>query len=338
MTDNLGKLFADLRTEELQKVLPPGADDVRRTVRRRQGVAASAGAVVAVTVIAGAIAVSGGSGGSAPAATPSPSRSEFAPPQPGPEQASRMVLAGKALGDPEKLPYVMATADVVTAGYENAAIDLPADDYRLFVYCVGPGTADVVLKAGDFGDNKVAAGRVTCGEPPVPAQFRFTQTVDGGMRLFLSGDKEAAGQAAFSFKFVRAAEFKESPSGASTANANTAAQLLTDAGIGGVNKVTTESNKTLDEPRPAGNYLASFGCAGPGTVSFVIRSAKTLRDGTVGTDGQTETSVSHKCTAAGKITKNVPMALPAGSAFTITAEANTAARNKAGWAYAFRPA
>jgi len=338
MTENLEKLFADLRTEALQEILPPGADEARRTVRRRQGAAASAGAVVAVTAIAGAIAFSGGS---APVA-PQPSSSELVPPRlsPGPDtvQSLRMAVATKALGDPEKLPHVMATSGVVTSDYENHVNDMPADDYKLFVYCAGQGTVDVVVKAGNYGDTKLAAGTVTCAETPVPGQLSVRQPVDGYLRVFLHGDKEAAGKAAFSFKFVRAAEFKDPPSGASTANAKLAAQLLDDAGISGVNEVTTESNKTLDEPRDAGDYLASFGCAGPGTVSFIIRSAKTLRDGTVATDGQTEKAVSYKCTTAGKITKNVPMALPAGSAFTITAEADAAARNRAGWAYSFRAA
>jgi hypothetical protein len=73
-------------------------------------------------------------------------------------------------------------------------------------------------------------------------------------------------------------------------------------------------------------------------MTFIIRSAKTLRDGTVATNGRTEETVHHECKPAGTFTKDVALSLSAGSAFTITAEADDAARGKAGWAYAIRPA
>ena len=289
-----------------------------------------------MTVILSGIALAGGRSPHDPAPlAPSGGPSTMAPPRPDPQQSARMDAAEKALGDPEKQPWVMATTGVVTADYAGHINDMPADDYLLFVHCAGPGTVDVVVKAGNYGDKKLAAGTVACSEQPVPGRLALTQPVHGYLRIFLYGDEQAAGRAQFSFKFVRTAEIDAPPSAASTANAATAAALL---GGAGVEKVTTESDKTLDEPRPAGDYLAGFACAGPGTVSFIIRSAKTLRDGTVATDGRTQVAVSHECTAAGKVTRNVAMSLPAGSAFTITAEANDAARNRAGWAYAFTPA
>lgn len=341
MNDQFDKLFANLRTQTLHEIRPPGTDAARRTVRRRQGIVTSIGAVVAVGAVVSAMAVAGGhlpNGGAAAAPSASPDFSEF-PPQPDPAQAARMAAAERAMGDPEKLPWVMATTGVMTDdGYENHVNDMPADDYQLFVYCVGKGTVDVVVKAGNYGDTKLAAGTVACAETPVPGQLTVRQPVDGYLRIFMRGDRRAAGKAGFAFKFVRTAELKDPASAASTANANAAAQLLAGAGVPGAKKVTTESDKTLDEPRPAGNYLASFACAGPGKVSFIVRSAKTLRDGTVATDGQTRTAVTHECTAAGKFTKNVAMSLPGDSAFTITAEADAAARNKAGWAYTFRAA
>jgi hypothetical protein len=340
MTDRFEKLFAELRADTVREIRPPGPHQVRRTVRRRQGIGASAGAVLAVGAIASGIALTGGhSPNAAPVSGPSeppPSGLPFVDPipSPGPE-ASRMDAAYAAL-DP-KLPDVMGTQGVVSGNYENDAVELPADDYELFVSCFGPGTADLVLKAGNRGDNKVLAGRVTCSEPAVPARFAFTQPVQSRMRLFLSADEQADGKAGFAFKFIRKADLPTPPAAASTANAKVAAQALAGAGVPDAKKVTTEANKTLDVPRRAGDYLASFACAGPGTVSFIIRSAPVLRDGTVATvNSTTHTAVSYECTAAGKVTKDVAMSLPAGSAFTITAEADAAARNKAGWAYSFR--
>jgi hypothetical protein len=334
MSDHLDKLLADLRTEALAEILPPGVEHARRTVRRRRGIAASAGAVLAVTVILSGMALAGGRAPHDPAPlAPSAGPSTVAPPpQPGPEE-SRIAAADEALGDPARQPWVMATTGVVSADYENHVNDMPADDYVLFVYCTGPGTVDVVVKAGQYGDKKLAAGTVTCADKPVPGKLAVTQPVHGYLRVFLYGDERAAGRSAFSFKFVRTAEIKDPPSAASVANAATAASLL---GGPGVEKVTTEVDKTVDVPRAAGDYRAGFACAGPGTISFIIRSARTLRDGTVATDGRTQTAVSHECTAAGKATRDVALSLPAGSAFTITAEADDAARNRAGWAYVFR--
>ena len=336
MSDHLDEILADLRTGALAEILPPGAEQARRTVRRRRGIAASAGAVLAVTLILSGIALAGGRAprDPAPLAPSTEPSTVVPPPQPDPEQASRMDAVEEALGDPDRQPWVMATTGVVTADYENHVNDMPADDYLLFVSCAGAGTVDVVVMAGDHGDRKLAAGTVTCAEKPVPGRLAVTQPVHGYLRVFLSGDEQAAGRAGFSFKFVRRAEIKDPPSGASAANATTAAALL---GGSGVRKETTESDRSVDVPLPAGDYLAGFACAGPGTISFIVRSARTLRDGTVATDGRTEIAVSHECTAAG-VTRDVAMSLPAGSAFTITAEANDAARNRAGWAYAFRAA
>ena len=60
MSDHVDKLLADLRTEALAEVLPPGTEQARRTVRRRRAVAASTGAVLAVTVILSGVALAGG--------------------------------------------------------------------------------------------------------------------------------------------------------------------------------------------------------------------------------------------------------------------------------------
>ena len=332
MSDHLDKLLADLRTEALAEVLPPGTEQARRTVRRRRAVAASTGAVLAVTVILSGVALAGGQRPHDPAPLAPSAGPPTALPSP---PASLMDTVQGALGDPDKQPWVMATSGAVTADYENHVNDMPADDYVLFVHCAGPGTVDVVVKAGTHGDKKLAAGTVACAATPVAGRLAVTQPVHGYLRVFLYGDEQAAGRAQFSFKFVRAADIEKPPSAASARNADTAAALLS---VPGARKVTTESDKTLDEPRPAGDYLASFACAGPGTIGFTIRSAKTLRDGTVATDGRTETTVSHECTAAGKVTRDVALSLPAGSAFTITAEADDAARDRAGWAYAFTPA
>jgi hypothetical protein len=342
MTDRVEATLARVRTDALQDVRPPGVDEVRRTVRRR-GVTAALCAAAGVTVITAAIAVAGqqppiSTAPAGPSPNASSTRAPGLAPTPNPTLVARMTAADHALGDPEKLPWVMATSGVVTPAYENHVNDVPADDYQLFVYCVGDGTADVVVKAGNHGNDKLAAGRVQCAAEPSPATLSVRQPVDGYLRVFLSGDDRASAGSAFAFKFVRTAELTGRAGPETTANASAAAQLLAGAGIADPKEVTTERTKTVDEPRPAGAYLLSFGCVGPGKVSFIVRTAKTLRDGTVATNGRTETAVTHECTSAGKLTKDVAISLPDGSAFTITAEVDEPARDRAGWAYAIRPA
>ena len=339
MTDQLEKLFAELRAESLAQIVPPGAERARRTVRRRRAIAASGGTAVAVIAVLSAVALLGPRppDNSASASSTGPATASSSPrPHPSPPTGGAPITTRPA--DPASLPHVMATAGEVTADYENDVNDIPADDYILFVSCTGRGTVDVEVKAGNSGDTVLAAGTVNCADDPVPGQLPVTQPVSGYLRVFLSGDKLAAGHAGFSFSFVRTAEIVPPASAASAANATTAARLLTHAGIPGAKAVTTERDRSIDEHLAAGNYLASFACAGPGKVSFIIRSGKVLRDGTVATGGPTETAVSYLCTAVGKLTKDVAMPLPAGSAFTITAQTDSAARNQAGWAYAFRRA
>jgi hypothetical protein len=205
MTDRLEQLFADLRSESLNRLVPPGPDQARRTARRRRAAAASAGAAVAVTaVVSGALLLGGHPPAPAPAAPP-PSSAELFPPQPQPDAVveSRMAVAGDALGDPNQHPYIMSTDGVVTADYEDDVNDIPAGSYHLFVYCAGTGKIDLLVKAEMYGNRKLAAGTVTCSERPVPGKFAVKQPYDGYLRVFLHGDEQAAGHAAFSFKFVR---------------------------------------------------------------------------------------------------------------------------------------
>jgi len=207
MSEHLDKILADLRTEALAEVLPPGAGQARRTVRRRRGMAASAGAVLTVVVILSGIALAGERPPHGPAPlAPSGSAPVPMPPQPDPVQSARMDAARQALGDPEKQPWVMATTGVVTSDYANHINDMPADDYVLSVYCAGPGSVEVVVKAGNYGDQRLASGTVACSERPVPGRLAVTQPVHGYLRVFLTGDEEAAGRAQFSFKFARAGE------------------------------------------------------------------------------------------------------------------------------------
>lgn len=336
MTDRIQQLLEEARTDAMRDVRPPGTDEVRRTVRRRRGSAAVTGAAAAVAAMAAgfALAAPPPAGDSSVAGEPSATASDF-PVMPAPDAAvqQRMEAAWTALGDREATPWVMATNGGVTADYENHVNDIPAGTYDLLVNCVGAGTVDAVVKAGDAGDVKLAAGTVTCADQPTAARLTVNQPVDGYLRVFLSGDRQAADSAAFSFKFVRV-EAAVTADPETTANAIAAAELLGESATG----VTTERDKTVEKPLPAGRYTVTFGCKGPGALAFTVRSAAVLRDGTVATDGRIEDSVDPVCSSVQNTSIGVPVTLPAGSAITITAAADPAARNKVGWAYTIKPA
>ena len=335
MTDRIAQILDQARADALRDVRPPGSDEIRRTVRRRRGLLAGTGTAVAVAAVAvgGALAVPPGPGTSPPSAGSSPSAGFPMMPEPDPAVLRRSELARAALGDPDVTPWVMATTGVVSADYANHVNDIPAGDYDLFVYCVGEGTVDTVVKAGNYGDEKLAAGSVTCAESPAPARLTVRQPVDGYLRVFLNGDSRASAGSAMAFKFVRV-DPTVTAGADSTANAAGAAALLT----GSATAMTTERDRTAEKPLAAGRYLIGFACKGPGKLAFTVRSAGVLRDGTVATNGRTELSVDRECTAAGRADPEVPVTLPAGSAITVTAAADDTARNRAGWAYTVRPA
>ena len=201
------RLLEQARADAMRDIVPPGAGRARRTVHRRRAIGAG---VAVASVATGAVlvghAVSPVATTGRPADRPSagPSGVDVMPP-PDPNQDARMTRAGQALGDPNKAPWVMATAGIVSPGYEDDVNDIPGGKYRLYVYCVGAGKVGIVVKEGQYGDQRLAAGEATCDEQGrTPAILRIDHPYDGYVRVFLNGDASATDRAAFSFKFVRA--------------------------------------------------------------------------------------------------------------------------------------
>ncbi|WP_306207552.1 hypothetical protein [Actinoplanes sp. RD1] len=323
MTDRLDEVLGRARLSALAEVRPPGAGQVRRTVRRRRGIAASVSVAAAVLLLAGGIALAQESREPLPSG-PSPSPS--APPEPtiDPTTQARYERASEALGDRDLEPNSDSTAGVVSGSFGSGAARLAPGEYRLYVYCFGEGSLDIrVTHAG----KKLAAGTVPCAEEGGSLQLSVHQESDQGPDLELSGDERADGKAAFSYKFVNERDIKASAGAETKANAEAAA-----AALGVTGKVTTEDDKTVDEAAgAAGTYSVRLVCAGPGKLSFIVRSGATLRDGTVATNGRTESARTVGCADKRPITVDVALAEKSG--ISITAEADDAARNRAGWAY-----
>jgi hypothetical protein len=216
MTDQIEQLFQDLRTETVPKIIAPGSGAARQTVRRRREIRAATGSVLAVAVVAVGIGTgrnrdvdsSASSLPSSPSAvssagSPSGGPSIISPP-PDPSLDSRFQAASEALGDPNKQPWVMATAAMMQNGdYENDINDIGEGKYRLFIFCVGPGKLSVQIKADQYGDKLLATGTVACNETPTAGRLTLTQPHSGYLRLFAHA-QDGADNAAISFKFVRA--------------------------------------------------------------------------------------------------------------------------------------
>jgi hypothetical protein len=207
MTDELETLFKDLRTRTLGEIVPPGAPKARATVRRRRGVAVSAGAgvtVAAILVGAGIGLYPGdGEGYVAGDTAPSSSGPPVMPNPTGPEY-DRAQTAGELLADRSRTPTsINATEGVVTSDYENHLNDMPADTYAFRFFCVGPGTVSVVVKQGDSGNTVLGQGTATCAVgDPAPLQLTIRQPAYGYLRIFAAGDPQSNDRAGFAFEFL----------------------------------------------------------------------------------------------------------------------------------------
>jgi hypothetical protein len=217
VSDRTERLLELARADALRDVVPPGVEQVRRTVRRRRRAVVLTAAVGVAAAAAAGTLVMGQGGGSMPAggndgepgaqagaaasgAGTDPSLPVI--PQPDPTQLARMEVASRALGDPDRTPWAMATADVVSSDYENHVNDIPEGDYRLSIFCVGEGSVHVVVKAENAGDKVLATGNAPCAETPTATTLKVRQPISGYLRFYLTGDARANAGAAFSFKFV----------------------------------------------------------------------------------------------------------------------------------------
>jgi hypothetical protein len=207
MTDDLEKLFADLRARTLSGLVAPGAPRARATARRRRNavVLAGTGAAVAAVLVGTGVALHSGSGGDYVAGDAVSSSRPPLTPEPSPP-ADRAEAAGHLLADREKTPTsINATAGVVTSSYEDDMNDMPADTYTFRFFCVGAGTVDVRVLQGDSGTTVLGHGTATCAaHDPTPLRLTIRQPAYGYLRVFASGDARSNNRAGFAFEFLSA--------------------------------------------------------------------------------------------------------------------------------------
>jgi len=214
MTDDLEKLFHDLRARTLSEVVPPGTPRVRATVRDRRGLAAlGTGVAVAAVLIGAEVLRPADDGGLLPSGSGEVSPSVAAPgsgppvmPEPTGPEYGRSQAAGKLLADREKTPTsINATTGVVSSSYEDDMNDMPVDTYTFHFFCVGAGHVGVVVKQGDSGNTVLGHGTATCAaHDPAPLRLTIHQPKYGYLRIFATGDAQSNGQAGFAFEFLSA--------------------------------------------------------------------------------------------------------------------------------------
>jgi len=207
MTDDLEKLFQDLRSRTLSEIVAPGAPRARATARRRRSVAAfgGAGVVVAALLIGIGVGLRPGGGDDVeypPAAAPSSEPPVMSEPS-GPVY-DRAQAAAALLADREKTPTsINATDGVVSSSYEDDMNDMPADTYAFHFFCVGAGQVNVVVKQGDSGDTVLGQGTARCAaHDPAPLRLTIRQPTYGYLRIFAAGDAGSTDRAGFAFEFL----------------------------------------------------------------------------------------------------------------------------------------
>jgi hypothetical protein len=208
MTDDLEKLFQELRSRTLSEIVAPGAPRVRATVRRRlrNATGAATGVVVAAVLVGVGVGLRPGAGGEYVAGSPGAAPSSVEPPvMPEPSgDYDRVQAAAGLLADRSSTPTsINATDGVVTPSYEDDMNDMPADTYAFHFFCVGAGQVGVVVKQGNSGNTVLGHGTATCAaHEPAPLRLTIRQPTYGYLRIFASGDARASDGAGFAFEFL----------------------------------------------------------------------------------------------------------------------------------------
>jgi len=209
MTDDLEKLFHDLRARTLGEIVPPGTPRVRATVRDRRGLAALGTGVAVAAVLVGAAVLRPADDGGLISLGPGEASPSSGPPvmaEPTGPVYDNAQAAGELLADRAKTPTsIGATTGVVSSSYEDDMNDMPVDTYTFHFFCVGAGQVSVVVKQGDSGDTVLGEGTATCAaQDPAPLRLTIRQPTYGYLRIFAAGDARSNGRAGFAFEFLSA--------------------------------------------------------------------------------------------------------------------------------------
>jgi hypothetical protein len=336
MTDQLDELFADLRTQALPQVRPPGAEAARHTVRRRRRRTRTAAAVV--LAVAGGVVTAGLLIGGEHRVQPA-------------ERTKGLVETAKRALD-KQLPYVAGrpmSGGVETGGAVTFA-DLAPGRYMLAVTCAGPGvlTVDAELVRGPKESSLLGGQVVSCTDAPQVAVMTFRLPVKGPVVVSADGDARAAGNSGYALELAdgdaTGSGHDTVPAAESTWNASRASDVLKAAGT--MNPMEVTAGQTTTEgfsavtglAQPPGDYDFQLVCAGPGSLSLTVMAVP-VDDGVLADTGSVLMSGQVECSDTDPVLDETgTLTLPEDSGFLIIAVPDQQARDRAGWAYRLSPA
>ena len=191
MTDQIERLFADLRAETIPSVRPPGIEPLRRAARRRRAVVASAAAVVVLAVAGLATIVNSAGPKSVPAAVPAPS---------GPVYSTTFFqeTLAEILGGDDRQREFGRIYDTLSGEPIVSRRELLGGTYQMLVTCYGSGSVGLTLSTAAPWSSVTT---LPCETTQVPVPIALTVPGDNGtVGLEITPHGAGAGQAAFGYR------------------------------------------------------------------------------------------------------------------------------------------
>jgi hypothetical protein len=266
-------LFAEFRADTVWQVRPPGADRVRRTVRRRR-TATAAFAGVLLLALSGTVALLGfPSRPTTPANRDSLTQAEL----------DRLTgLADRAVTTGNPGPAVFSRRGPV-AGNLSATEQIYLGKIDLQIACAGTGSVTLRVRGTPGSESgstaRVEVARITarCSAAPVPAGATFVlgQFIDITVELVDAGS--AHGRAGFAYRATSDTGKPAARSETNNPNGALPQDLPPGSGWGGGGKVSARRLYTGWE-RLNGDFRLALACAGTGTLRVRLRQAGSAAD------------------------------------------------------------
>jgi hypothetical protein len=286
VTDQLEDLFADLRTDTLTAIRPPGTEAARRTVHRRRTTKAVGGAAFVAVIAAGGI------GSHLLGPLPFGPAGDRDPATLAKRQGRAATQVGLGTGDSRQSPRSMqgiAAAGVIATGL------LAAGTYTLRLACVGPGRLTALFRVKDAPGvtaHLVNSSTQDCGASK-PAVRTFTLAESAAIEAELRPDGDAADQAGYAFTLtLHDADLQRLSDDVARRLRPDPLKGMAEIGgpthkveIGGERGVTTLS---------AGSYRLRYVCSGVGRVRVTV--------GVRGADRAAPSSRTVTCDSSGPVT------------------------------------
>ncbi|MEU8612169.1 hypothetical protein AB0C29_29690 [Actinoplanes sp. NPDC048791] len=274
MAEEFEDLFAEFRADTVWQVRPPGADRVRRTVRRRR-TATAAFAGVLLLALSGTVALLGfPSRPTTPANRDSLTQAEL-------DRLTGVADRAVTAGNPGAAVFSRRGP---VAGIMSATQQIYLGEIDLQIACAGTGSVTLLVRGRPGSESgstvPVEVARITarCSAAPVPAGTTFVLGQFLDITVELVDAESARGRAGFAY---RATSDTGRPAARSEAN-NPSGVLPRDplppgSGGGGGGEVGDRRLHVGWEPLN-GDFRLAVACAGTGTLRIRLRQARSAAD------------------------------------------------------------